>query len=40
MKIAFFDAKPYDIPGFDHYAAHTIVTQLILQLSFDIIISK
>ena len=23
MKIAFFDAKPYDIPGFDHYAAHT-----------------
>ena len=23
MKIAFFDAKPYDIPGFDHYAANT-----------------
>lgn len=23
MKIAFFDAKPYDIPGFDYYAAHT-----------------
>ena len=23
MKIAFFDAKPYDIPGFGHYAAHT-----------------
>lgn len=23
MKIAFFDAKPYDIPGFDHYVAHT-----------------
>lgn len=21
MKIAFFDTKPYDIPGFDHYAA-------------------
>ena len=23
MKIAFFDAKPYDIPGFDRYAADT-----------------
>lgn len=23
MKIAFFDSKPYDIPGFDHYAAGT-----------------
>ncbi len=23
MKIAFFDAKPYDIPAFDHYAAQT-----------------
>ena len=21
MKVAFFDTKPYDIPGFDHYAA-------------------
>lgn len=23
MKIAFFDTKPYDIPGFDHYLAGT-----------------
>ena len=23
MKIAFFDAKPYDMPGFDHYAEGT-----------------
>lgn len=23
MKIAFFDTKPYDIPGFDHHAAGT-----------------
>ncbi len=23
MKIAFFDTKPYDMPGFDHYAAGT-----------------
>lgn len=23
MKIAFFDAKPYDIPGFDHFSAGT-----------------
>ena len=21
MKVAFFDTKPYDVPGFDHYAA-------------------
>ena len=21
MKVAFFDTKPYDMPGFDHYAA-------------------
>lgn len=23
MKLAFFDTKPYDIPGFDHYASGT-----------------
>ena len=23
MKIAFFDAKPYDMPGFDHFSAGT-----------------
>ncbi len=23
MKVAFFDTKPYDIPGFDHYAAES-----------------
>ena len=23
MKLAFFDTKPYDIPGFDRYAAGT-----------------
>ena len=23
MKVAFFDTKPYDIPGFDHFAAGT-----------------
>ena len=23
MKLAFFDAKPYDRPGFDRYAAGT-----------------
>ena len=23
MKLAFFDTKPYDIPGFDRYAAPT-----------------
>ena len=23
MKLAFFDAKPYDIPGFDRHAAGT-----------------
>ena len=23
MKVAFFDTKPYDRPGFDHYAAGT-----------------
>ena len=23
MKIAFFDTKPYDIPGFEHFAANT-----------------
>ena len=23
MKIAFFDAKPYDMTGFDHYSAGT-----------------
>lgn len=22
MKVAFFDTKPYDVPGFDHYAAN------------------
>ena len=26
MKIAFFDTKPYDIPGFDHYAVPAGVT--------------
>ena len=23
MKVAFFDTKPYDIPGFDHYSANS-----------------
>lgn len=23
MKVAFFDTKPYDVPGFDHYAAES-----------------
>ena len=32
MKIAFFDTKPYDIPGFEQFSADTgMITSMIIR---------